>query len=56
MVQSIMEFVSRQWGLAGKSKAAFVVAHDLDFGMSRMYQALMEGATASKIAVFRDMD
>lgn len=53
---SFMEFVSKHWGTGGKSKAALVVSRDLEFGMSRMYQIMMEGATSSKIAVFRDTD
>jgi len=55
-VQSVMEFVSKTWGTEGRSKAALVVKNDLDYGFSRMYQMMMEGATSSKVEVFRDLD
>ena len=55
-VTSFMEYVSKQWGTEGKSKAALIVSYDLGYGMSRMYQTLMDGATSSKIAVFRDIN
>ena len=55
-VSSFMGYVSKQWGTGGKSKAALVVSRDLAYGMSRMYQTLMDGATSSEIAVFRDKD
>ena len=53
-VQSLMGFVVKHWGRGGKSKAAIVVSRDLDYGMSRMYQLLMEGTTTNKIAIFKD--
>ena len=55
-VRSLMEYVGKQWGKGGKSKAALVVSHDLDYGLSRMYQSMMEGATSSKIDIFRDIN
>ena len=55
-VTSFMEYVSKQWGAGGKSKAALVVSRDAAYGMSRMYQTLMDGANSSEIAVFRDKD
>ena len=39
-VRSLMEYVGKQWGKGGKSKAALVVSHDLDYGLSRMYQIM----------------
>ena len=53
-VTSFMGYVSKQWGAGGKSKAALVVSRDVAYGMSRMYQTLMDGANSSEIAVFRD--
>jgi hypothetical protein len=55
-VTSFMEFVSKHWGQGGKSKGALVVSRDLDYGMSRMYEMLMEGATTSTITVFKNID
>ena len=55
-VDILSEYVGRQWGKGGKSKAALVVSNDLDYGMSRMYQIMMEGPTHSKIQVFRDIN
>ena len=49
-----MEYVVKKWGTGGKSKAALVVSPDLEFGMSRMYQMMMEGATSSKVEIFKD--
>jgi hypothetical protein len=53
-VRSFMAYVSKIWGKRGKSKAALVVSSDLDFGLSRMYQILMEGATSNTVEVFKD--
>ena len=55
-VSAFMKYVSSQWGAGGTSKAALVVSRDLEYGMSRMYEMMMGGATSSKIAVFRDID
>ena len=35
---------------------AIVVARDLDFGLARMYQQMMEASTDVKVMVFRDRD
>jgi len=53
-VRTFMAYVGKIWGKGGKSKAALVVSNDLDFGLSRMYQIMMEGATSSAIEVFKD--
>jgi len=55
-VKSFMEFVRKHWGVGGKSRAALVVSRDLDYGLSRMYEILMEGATTSTITVFKNID
>jgi len=55
-IRSLMAYVGKIWGKGGKSKAALVVSNDLDFGLSRMYQIMMEGATSSAIEVFKDID
>ena len=53
-VRSFMAYAGKIWGKGGKSRAALVVSGDLDFGMTRMYQIMMEGATSSAIEVFKD--
>ena len=55
-VRSFMEYVVKQWGTGGKSKAALVVSDNFGYGMSRMYQMMMEGATSSEVAVFKDIN
>jgi hypothetical protein len=55
-VRSVMEYVSRNWGESGKSKGALVVSRDLDFGLSRMYEMLMESVSTNEIRVFKDID
>ena len=55
-VDILSEYVGKQWGKGGKSKAALVVSHDLDYGMSRMYQMMMEGSTSSEVVVFKDIN
>jgi hypothetical protein len=47
--------VKDHWGLSGKSKAALIVSGDQDFGMSRMYEILMDQVTENKVMVFRDL-
>jgi len=54
-IRSLMAYVGKIWGQGGRSKAALVVSNDLDFGLSRMYQIMMEGATSSTIEVFKDI-
>jgi len=53
-VESVRDLVKDHWGLSGKSKAALIVSGDQDFGMSRMYEILMDQVTENKVMVFRD--
>ena len=55
-VSSIMESVVKQWGKTERNKAALVVSGDLDYGLSRMFQIMLEGETRSKVSVFKDMN
>jgi hypothetical protein len=55
-VRTFMAYVGKIRGQGGESRAALVVSNDLDFGLSRMYQILMEGATSSAVEVFKDKD
>jgi hypothetical protein len=55
-VRTVMELVGKKWGVEGKSKAALVVSKEVDFGLTRMYEILMSGATSSKVMVFKNME
>jgi len=55
-IHSFMSFVGEHWGKEGKAKAAIVAPDDLGFGLSRMYEMLMDSETSSDIRVFRDFD
>ncbi len=52
-VRDFVEYVSNQWGKKRKSKAALVVSGDLDYGLSRMFQIMIEGTTSNKVSVFK---
>jgi hypothetical protein len=55
-LQHFKEYIGKQWGKEGKSKAALVVPHDLAYGLSRMYEIMMESESSSEITVFRCKD
>lgn len=55
-VHNFMEFVSKNWGTSGNNKAALIVSKDFDYGLSRMYQILMDNTSQSKISIFKDLD
>ncbi len=55
-IRSIMDCVGQRWGKDGKSKAAIVASRDLDYGMSRMFQIMLDGETTSKVTVFKDIN
>jgi hypothetical protein len=55
-VQAVRNFVIRNWGTGGKSRAALVVSRDVEFGLTRMYEVYVESDTKSQVEVFRDMD
>lgn len=55
-IKSFIIYVANQWGQKGTSKAALVVSHDFGYGISRMYQMMMEGESQSEIAIFRDIN
>ena len=54
-VRAVKELVGKYWGVGGQSKAALVVSRELDFGLTRMYEILMSGATTSKVMVFKNL-
>ncbi|MFH1843313.1 MAG: hypothetical protein ABIF77_08890 [bacterium] len=53
-IRQLADFVSGNWGKSGRSRAALVVAQEVDFGLSRMYSALLDTRTKSQVRVFRD--
>jgi stage II sporulation SpoAA-like protein len=54
-VQSFMDFISQYWGAEGNSKAAMVVTYDMDYHMSRTYQAMLARAMGTSVEIFKDM-
>ena len=54
-IRSIMDCVGKRWGKDGSGRAAIVTSRDLDYGMSRMFQIMLEGETTSKVSVFKDI-
>jgi hypothetical protein len=55
-IRQVREYVGRHWGVEGTSRAALVVTSDLGYGLTRMYEILLESRTASEVHVFRDYD
>ena len=54
-VTVLIDFVATQWGREAKNKMALVATRDMEYGMSRMYQIMLEGKTTSKVAIFKDI-
>ncbi len=55
-INQVKDLVGNHWGQEGKSRAALVAKHDLTFGLSKMYQTLLESITSSEVKIFRDHD
>ena len=55
-VQSIAALVKKHWAGSEAARSALVVSTDLDYGMARMYEMLMEGEIGPRVKVFRDME
>ena len=55
-ISSVTGLVEKFWGKEGEGKAALIVTRDLDFGLSRMYEMLLSGASPDRVMVFRDYD
>jgi len=49
------DYVGAHWGKEGKSKAALVVPNEIGYGMSRIYEIMMESDFPSSIEVFKDI-
>lgn len=55
-VETIIENVKNIWSDTGKNRAALVVSDTVGYGVSRMFQSMMSGATVGEVRVFKDMD
>lgn len=55
-IQLIRDLVEEHWGTAGKSRSALIVATDLDFGISRIYEFYVEDTSTNQVRVFRDYE
>jgi hypothetical protein len=55
-IRQVTHLVKDNWGASDKSRAALVVARDLDFGLARMYQQLLEGQSLGEVRIFRNVD
>ena len=55
-VRSIVDAVKSRRAKDTRTRVAVVVARDLDFGLARMYQQMLEASTMVRVTVFRDRD
>jgi len=55
-VRRIRDLVKDQWGSGDTSRAALVAEKELNYGLLRMYELLLEVYTSNKIRVFKNME
>jgi len=55
-VEQVRDLVGKFWGTGGESRSALVVTGNFEFGLSRMYELLLQSKTTSEVQVFRDLD
>jgi len=55
-IDQLASFVGSRWGHLGARKIALVVSRDLDFGLARMYEQLLEIQSSIAVMVFRDIE
>ena len=55
-VRSLVDAVVKHRSGDEGTRIAVVVARDLDFGLARMYEHMLEASTDVKVMVFRDRD
>ncbi len=55
-IDRMADFVGSQWGNIGPHKIALVVSRDVDFGLARMYEQLLEMQSTIELMVFRDSE
>jgi hypothetical protein len=55
-VRKVAQLVRGRPPIGVSSRVALVVSRDADFGMARMYEAQLDGASQSGLRVFRDID
>jgi hypothetical protein len=56
VIRDIVGFVSARRSDYPQSRTAVVVGRDLDFGLARMYEQLIESVYPANVTVFRDLD
>jgi hypothetical protein len=55
-IKSVSGLVKQNWGTSSSSRAALVVSRDVDFGLARMYEQLLDNGSTGDVTVFRDYD
>ncbi len=55
-IKSVSGLVKQNWGTSSSSRAALVVSRDVDFGLARMYEQLLDNGSTGEVTVFRDYD
>lgn len=55
-IETVRDFVSGSWGADENAKSALVVSKEVDFGLSRMYEVMLEDKVSSQVHIFRDYD
>ncbi len=53
-VESVAKLVNENWGASGNNKGAFVASGALGYGLTRMFEILLEHGTKNQISVFRN--
>jgi hypothetical protein len=55
-IKHISGLVKQHWGKSSSSRAALVVSRDVDFGLARMYEQLLDTGSTGVVRVFRDYE
>jgi hypothetical protein len=55
-VHYLANFVGKNWVKQETTRAALVVARDVDYGLARMYEQLLQTQNVGQVMIFRDVD
>ncbi len=55
-IQNLVSFVTSQWELKPNLRSAIVVGSDLNYGLSNIYQKILEYSSPIYVRVFKDYD
>ena len=55
-IRRVTDLVRENWGTSSSSRAALVVSRDVDFGLARMYEQLLDTGSSGEVRVFRDYE